>query len=100
MIRFVEKGKKWYGWTQEEAEHQWDDAFRDPTVNKITDEFGALCVAKLHTWKDTKGTRLGNKRAIGEQKHFNAGDEGAIEDAAQSVDLNYVLNSFVLSFGW
>lgn len=77
------KGKKWYGWTAEEAEEQWDHALRDKNVRKRKDAFGEMTVAKLATVVASSGTRVANKKEIGSFTEFNAGDQDAIDDARE-----------------
>ena len=38
---------KWYGWTEEQAQEEWDSAARDPAVKKKHDQWGNLVIAKL-----------------------------------------------------
>ena len=87
-FRFIAKGKKWYGWTHEQAEEEWAAAVRDPKVARITDEYGHLCLAKLATKCTSSGTSIGNKRSIGEGGSFNVGDDAAIQDATDSHTLS------------
>ena len=37
-LRFIHKGMKWYGWTPEQAEDEWDKAVRDVNVKRRKDE--------------------------------------------------------------
>lgn len=90
-FRFVSKGRKWYGWTAEEADEEWDKAVRDPQIKKRKDEFGELTVAKLLTTSDNSGIRIGNKRSISQKNQFQAEDQEAINDARDSSILNYPL---------
>lgn len=79
----MSKGKKWYGWTIEEAEEQWDIALKDKNVRKRKDAFGEITVAKLATVVASSGTRVANKKEIGSFTEFNAGDQDAIDDARE-----------------
>ena len=79
---------KWYGWTPEQAEDEWDKAVRDVNVKRRKDEYGELTIAKLKTAVHHVGVRVGNKRSIGETKKFNAEDQEAITDAKESSSLN------------
>ncbi len=84
------KGKKWYGWTAEEAEEQWDSALRDKNGRKRKDAFGEMTVAKLSTVVASSGTRVANKKEMGSFNEFNAGDQDAIDDAREGSILNMV----------
>ena len=86
--RFVAKGRRWYGWTPEQAQAEWDKAVRDSNVPRQTDQFGNLCLAKLSTAVLEDGVRVGNKRAVANTNHFDAGDQDAIVDAKDSQDLS------------
>lgn len=83
---------KWYGWTPEQAEDEWDKAVRDVNVKRRKDEYGELTIAKLKTAVHHVGVRVGNKRSIGETKKFNAEDQEAITDAKECSSLNSTLN--------
>lgn len=91
-LRFMHKGIKWYGWTPEQAEDEWDKAVRDPNVKRRKDAYGELTIAKLQTAVHHVGIRVGNKRSIAETKKFNAEDQEAITDAKESSSLNIVLH--------
>ncbi|CAE7563528.1 unnamed protein product, partial [Symbiodinium necroappetens] len=81
-LRFKRKGAKWYGWSEERAQEEWDKAVRDKNVKRKTDQFGNLTIAKLSEEADVSGLRIGNKRKIQEKSKHNVGDEEAIENLA------------------
>ena len=87
---------KWYGWTAERADDEWDAAVRDQSVKRKHDEFGNLTLAKLKTDSTQTGTRVGNKRAVGETKDINVGDEAAIQDTTESGNLRLPKRHFNL----
>ena len=76
--RFLKKGKKWYGWSDEEAARQWDDACRDPHVPKSRDCVGNLCVAKLETRISSSGVHVGTFRGVKENEQTEI-EDGASE---------------------
>ncbi|CAE7311851.1 unnamed protein product [Symbiodinium sp. CCMP2456] len=81
-LRFKRKGAKWYGWSEERAQEEWDKAVRDKNVKRKTDQYGNLTIAKLSEESDVSGLRVGNKRKIQEQNKHKVGDEEAIENLA------------------
>lgn len=61
--RFKKKGKKWYNWSDAQAQKQWD-AVRDSKVPRCTDAFGNLCLAKLDARVLTAGVNVGTRRSV------------------------------------
>ncbi|CAE7230711.1 PREP1 [Symbiodinium sp. CCMP2592] len=80
LVRFKRKGAKWYGWSEERAQQEWDKAVRDKNVKRKTDQYGNLTIAKLAEESDVSGLRIGNKRKIMEKNKHKVGDEEAIEN--------------------
>ena len=64
--RFKKKGKKWYNWSDAEAQKQWDDAAKDPNVPRCKDAFGNLCLAKLEDRVLAQGVNVSTNRHVAE----------------------------------
>ena len=91
MIRFKKKGKKWYNWSDDQANEEWDKAMRDSSVPKQTDTFGNTCVAKLGTKMISTGCRVGTERTV--QEKTNA----VLEDANDPAELRKVRDRSMLN---
>ena len=88
--RFKRKGMKWYGWTEEQAQEEWDSAARDPAVKKKHDQWGNLVIAKLEEEMEVGGVRVDNKRVVKESNKVKVGDDEAITDVVESLRLSLI----------
>ena len=88
--RFKKRGKKWYNWSDQEAQDQWDRAVRDPAVPKSTDVFGFMTVAKLGEKTLSAGCRVGTQRELAEHRPLDVNDDPSeLRQARQRTDLRY-----------
>ena len=65
--RFKKRGKKWYNWTPEEADVEWQAALRDKNVAKGRDEYGNVTVAKLASARLSNGRTVNSMRSLQEE---------------------------------
>ena len=80
--RFCKKYKKWYGVDGESAKKKWDDYLADRTVDRYYDADVNLFMAcpATGTAVHISGSRIGNQRALAEERKVSAGDTDAIRD--------------------
>ena len=86
--RFIKKGCKWYGWTEQEAQQEWDKGMRDPAIKKGTDQFGNPAMAYLEQTIDSAGLSVNNSRSIKENNEVLVGDDEALQDMKDSALLS------------
>lgn len=72
LHRFKKKGKKWYNWSDLQAQEEWDKAVRDPSIPRTTDAFGNLCIAKLTDRVQSKGCNVATVSGLQSCSIFHA----------------------------
>ena len=86
--RFKKKGHKWFGWSDKEAQAQWDAALRDPATPRARDGMGNITLAsdKFQEKLLATGARTGTVREVVERAQH------AVEDIQDQSAMQRIRN--------
>ena len=79
--RFKKRGKKWFNWSDKQADDEWKEALRNKGVAKSRDEYGNVTVAKLANVMAANGRNTASTRSLTEQR------AAEVETSAQVAEL-------------